>query len=50
MKNKKIIYLVVFLIKNYYLIDFIVIIIFVIFFINLFIFSNKNFLNKLDVI
>ena len=36
MKNKKIIYLVVFLIKNYYLIDFIVIIIFVIFFINLF--------------
>ena len=37
MKNKKIIYLVVFLIKNYYLIDFIVIIIFVIFFINLFI-------------
>ena len=36
MKNKKIIYLVVFLIKNYYLIDYIVIIVFVIFFINLF--------------
>ena len=36
MKNKKIIYLIVFLIKNYYSIDFIVIIVFVIFFINLF--------------
>ena len=36
MKNKKIIYLVVFLIKNYYSIDFIVIIVLVIFFINLF--------------
>ena len=33
MKNKKIIYLIVFLIKNYYSIDFIVIIVLVIFFI-----------------